>query len=892
MKRLLLTPAIFICSFTYTFCQNDTFTITGLVQDSAYNPIAGAIVKLCNDTVCSTILAFTITNNKGFFELNVLQPRDSLFIEVSAFGYKNIIQKIKLSGNALQPIYFYLTSSYNLLPPINVEIKPAIVQKGDTIVFNAEFYKNSNQQNIEELLKNMPGFQINENGKILFNGKIIDKVLIEQDDLFGNEYSSLTKNVNPDNIEQIEVINNYKDRTDLAKQLSKGNEQVLNLRFKKLHALFGNLNASIPTKYYEYKANAISLIPKAKFVAIGNANSVGYLTSSLMDKSNAFYNASEQETLPYKAATISNILLPKNIDINRIYSNNSALGLFNMQLNISKNFLLKTNIDIERNHFSQEQEKIQTYYNVLEPLVISEKNKIDKKNYAYHVEINPVFTVSNKLQITYNGAVSFNRDKDTSSGFLFLQPSWQKLRQKLFYQTNNLKLTTLILKKSILTIETNINYGRLPEQFHASPFLKDSLFQLPKDYTVLYEDIISKKIYGDVKMRFSTQLNKSTLGVELSFNTNKNIFKSFMQAYDREDSMVYLNNQFINDLNYKNTQFYITPNFSSTIAQKLNYTIAANINFVRLNIPSFNKFTNWYFLPSLNATYQFTEKSGLSFLYSVENNLPNIEQLLNGYIFTEFLRLQSGTPFLEANLNHQFFINYYLLDLLKKGFLVSTGFVYNIYQSPYITNFSAKNIYVLLENNSSNKTNKTNFVSYYLYLQKLVPAIKSLFTLNAYINYSRSFNMYSNIAQKNVFKGSTIKFEYKSVFEKPFNITLTTFYNYNSLHINSVVSTNSPTNELLVKPLVNYNIFKQFFINANANYLFVQGVENSKQHLFLADAGFLWSAKHKRLSVNMSINNIFNKHNFVSNTINPFYYSSTQFPILGRFALVTARNRF
>lgn len=66
MKRLLLTPAIFICSFTYTFCQNDTFTITGLVQDSAYNPIAGAIVKLCNDTVCSTILDLLLQIIKDF----------------------------------------------------------------------------------------------------------------------------------------------------------------------------------------------------------------------------------------------------------------------------------------------------------------------------------------------------------------------------------------------------------------------------------------------------------------------------------------------------------------------------------------------------------------------------------------------------------------------------------------------------------------------------------------------------------------------------------------------------------------------------------------------------------------------------------------------------------
>lgn len=96
---------------------------------------------------------------------------------------------------------------------------------------------------VEDLLKNIPGIEIGSDGNIKVNGKTIDKLLIEGDDLFDDKYKLLTKNLDANNIEEVEVLNNYEDNPVL-KSFQQSEKVALNLKLKKdkKNVWFGNLD--------------------------------------------------------------------------------------------------------------------------------------------------------------------------------------------------------------------------------------------------------------------------------------------------------------------------------------------------------------------------------------------------------------------------------------------------------------------------------------------------------------------------------------------------------------------------------------------------------------------------------------------------------------------------
>jgi hypothetical protein len=114
---------------------------------------------------------------------------------------------------------------------------------GDTISYQAEKYMSSEVNKLEDLLKKMEGFHVDDNGRISFNGKEVSKILIEGDDLTGSKYKVLSKNIGADLVSTVHVINNFNDNR-LLKQVENDNNVGINLTIKadKKNKLNGNLD--------------------------------------------------------------------------------------------------------------------------------------------------------------------------------------------------------------------------------------------------------------------------------------------------------------------------------------------------------------------------------------------------------------------------------------------------------------------------------------------------------------------------------------------------------------------------------------------------------------------------------------------------------------------------
>jgi len=177
MKKILVLFSIFLANFSFS----QTIRFEGNVLESGKAPLEMANVMAVNQAT-KGIDAYAITNDKGKFVLN-LKQNSSYSIKVSYLGMQNKeINLVTKTENITQNIS---------LEPGGIEIEGVeIVRempvsiKGDTIVYNADSFKNGTERKLEDVLKKMPGVQVNADGEVEVEGKKVTKLMVEGKDFF------------------------------------------------------------------------------------------------------------------------------------------------------------------------------------------------------------------------------------------------------------------------------------------------------------------------------------------------------------------------------------------------------------------------------------------------------------------------------------------------------------------------------------------------------------------------------------------------------------------------------------------------------------------------------------------------------------------------------------
>lgn len=205
--------------------------VQGKVVDNATKaPVEYATVALVN-AVDTSLIAYTLTDKKGAFSLSSLPAERECKLIISCVGYTPVrtilnFKKGELKDFGIIPIAGLLLNEV----VIEGERSPVIVKK-DTIEFNAEAFKTRPNAVVEELLRKLPGVQVNMDGSIMVNGKAISRLLVNDKRFFGDDYKMATKNLDADLIAKIQV---YDDReTDPNHTIPETDlKKIINLKLK------------------------------------------------------------------------------------------------------------------------------------------------------------------------------------------------------------------------------------------------------------------------------------------------------------------------------------------------------------------------------------------------------------------------------------------------------------------------------------------------------------------------------------------------------------------------------------------------------------------------------------------------------------------------------------
>ncbi|MCB0697559.1 MAG: outer membrane beta-barrel protein, partial [Chitinophagaceae bacterium] len=279
---LLFVSAILLTLGTTAQTQN----LKGIVMDGQGKPMKFATVSLLNPDD-STLMFFGISNESGIFEIKNTS-KGSYLLQAAMLGYKTYYRKIQqpVANSDLGPI---ILDQFDVQQMKGVEITaeriPLLIKK-DTVEYDAAAFKTKPDANTEDLLKKMPGIEVDRAGNIKAQGESVNKVFVDGKEFFGNDPKVATRNLPADAIKKVQVFDKKSDMTEFTGVDDGSRERTINLMLKdgKKQGYFGDVTAGGGTdSRYKAAGKLYRFRPESQFAVLGMTNNINRSGFSFSD---------------------------------------------------------------------------------------------------------------------------------------------------------------------------------------------------------------------------------------------------------------------------------------------------------------------------------------------------------------------------------------------------------------------------------------------------------------------------------------------------------------------------------------------------------------------------------------------------------------------------------
>lgn len=279
MKRIITGMALLLATVLSAFSQTKNITVSGRVLEAETNePAIQANVQLLQ-LPDSTYTAGIATTVQGYFTLPKVKA-GKYVLKISYIGFKNKLISLQLSASAPTKNVGTVkleTDAVMLAEAVVTAEAPQVQVVEDTVAYNSSAYRTPQGAMLEELVKKLPGAEVDEDGNVKINGKDISKIMVNGKEFFGGDVKTGMKNLPVDMIDKLKT---YDKKSDLARitGIDDGEEEtVLDLTVKKgmNQGLFGNIDLSGGTEdRYMGRAMVNYFRDKTQVSLIAGANNV------------------------------------------------------------------------------------------------------------------------------------------------------------------------------------------------------------------------------------------------------------------------------------------------------------------------------------------------------------------------------------------------------------------------------------------------------------------------------------------------------------------------------------------------------------------------------------------------------------------------------------------
>jgi len=640
-----MTKLFSFLSFFFLFvlaanAQND-ITVKGTVLDvNTQLPLELATVYFTT-VKDSTVLEYATTDKNGAFRMNIKKFDRPVFLKVNYMGYQTYYEEYKNLSESKDFGKLYLIENVNALNDVVIKTEAApITIKKDTLEFNANSYKVRPDSNVETLLKQLPGFDVDNDGKITVNGREVNQVLVNGKTFFDKDGAIAIKNLPADIIKKIQVSDFKTKKEEFSKQESTSDFSSINITIdeKKNKGYFGKImggygtddryEANINLNYFNNKQK-ISLLASSN-----NINSTGFSMDDVFDNMGGGRNSSGRGGGNSNSGSGKGITQSNLVGVN--YSDDwteklLAMGSYNFSNTVNKNeskvnelnFLPTGNNTVEsdsktRNESTGNNANFELEYRI-DPktrIVFVPKVNQSRTNSSAISSSQTEDEEGNLLNTSASSSFSEGNNTNFGNTINFNKAFERKSRNLSFVFSNN---NTDNDSDGINISETIFYEGAKPNDLRNQKTLKKNTSD---SYSVDLE--YTEPITDSLRIRFGSDLDwKSTSNDQKTFD-----FNADTQEYTDYSSRF---------SNYtSSTQNSVTPKVGITL-QKNKFTINLDS---RTSIVSFDNYSLYqdvatdlnkkYALPFATALlrYKFSRSKNLSFKYDYSNALPSATQLM------------------------------------------------------------------------------------------------------------------------------------------------------------------------------------------------------------------------------------------------------------------------
>tara|TARA_R110002012_G_scaffold321400_2_gene549034 strand:- start:7780 stop:10584 length:2805 start_codon:yes stop_codon:yes gene_type:complete len=279
MKNVFFIITFFAISLA--FSQSRPIQISGkIISLDEQLPLESATVHI-ERLSDSTVVTYTISDKEGRFLLEDKIADKSVKLYISFVGYKTYMQTISLANPIVDLKTINLEVS-NQLDEVLIKSAAPITIKKDTLEFNVSSFKTKKDATVEDLLRELPGVEVDEDGKIKINGKEVNKILVNGKPFFGDDPTITTKNLTKELIEKIQVVDTKTKAEAFSGDVVDGENKTINLTIKEENnkGVFGRVAAGAGTDDRYEGAGMLNYFNNDRRVSVlvggNNINSPGF----------------------------------------------------------------------------------------------------------------------------------------------------------------------------------------------------------------------------------------------------------------------------------------------------------------------------------------------------------------------------------------------------------------------------------------------------------------------------------------------------------------------------------------------------------------------------------------------------------------------------------------
>ncbi|NQX82277.1 MAG: carboxypeptidase regulatory-like domain-containing protein [Flavobacteriaceae bacterium] len=286
----------YLLVFAFTISVSGQIRISGVVNDETGKPMDMANVIALNKSD-NSLQDYAITSPSGEYSLKL--KKDTKYeISVSYLGYKTLKIAVNTTGQIgdISKV-LNLTELDNTLETVEIDIPVTI--RGDTIIYNADSFTNGTERKLEDVLKKLPGMEINDEGQIEIEGKTVGKIMIDGKDFFDGDTKIAMKNIPADAISKIQVLKNYNEVSQMKGLGDDSESMAINIKLKngKKNFWFGDITATLGLDdRYLFHPNIFYQGNKSSLNIINDMNNIGDVPFSYRDYRNFTGNMNTPST--------------------------------------------------------------------------------------------------------------------------------------------------------------------------------------------------------------------------------------------------------------------------------------------------------------------------------------------------------------------------------------------------------------------------------------------------------------------------------------------------------------------------------------------------------------------------------------------------------------------